>query len=194
MTLVPNTHSQHTAECSGKIALSILCFSSAFQPLPFLHSILSAQASYTPSSTLASTFPFVIFAKRLILGTTHFFYPCGYSRHTDAPVAPVCSCPAVVPQPDPAASPCSTARDARIFEGFYGCENSNIYVMVTEPPLFPAPGVGDRDRGLAVAQYQKPPPALQPHQKIRILRTLFSPFTFCRQIFRHIRLICNKIL
>ena len=68
--------------------------------------------------------------------------PCGCARQMDAPVAAVCSCAAVVPQPDPAASPCTYSDNAvRIFEGSYGCENSIIYVMVTAPPLFSAPRV-----------------------------------------------------
>lgn len=81
----------------------------------------------------------------------------------------------------PTTRPSRFAMQSEIIGRSYGCENSNIYVMVTAPPLFSAPGVGDRGRDLAVAPYQKPPPALQPSQKILILRTAFSSFTFCRQ-------------
>ena len=76
------------------------------------------------------------------------------------------------------------------FERFDGCENSNIYVIVTDPRLFSAPGVGVRvrDQGSAPGPKSRCRPPGTPKNPY-FADTLF-PFAFCHQILRQIVVMC----
>lgn len=169
-------------ERSSKIALFVSSCVSAFSLLlPSAHSACCQVKSLDISLSIYTIFP-------LLSNTPLLFFRSMYREPT----------PAFFPYP--ATPPCIRSLSGcfrKRIEGFCGCENSIIYVMVTAPPLFSAPpgpgsgsgsgsglriGIGAEDRNPEAAPAVSVSPGRRPPKFLCLPAAPCKKSVFCGQL------------